>query len=271
MKRLAAAALLAISPPALSHDLWLSPADFSPAADSPLAIRIMIADTYPGEELPRQNTKLERFELVPLSSVSLAIPIIGRDGGTPAGLVRVPGNGAYAIVYDSAPSRVELDGPKFEAYLREVGLEKIIELRAAKGLADAPARERFSRCAKSLVRVGDEAGGWNDRAVGLELELVLSATASDPARRVDAVLLRNGAPLAGALVTASPTLGGERLMARTDAQGRVGFELPSAGVWNLNAVDMTEANTDAGADWESLWASLSFEWPAGEPATRSEP
>ena len=73
-------------------------------------------------------------------------------------------------------------------------------------------------------------------------------------------VLHQSKPLAGALVVAmhrdDPSL---RMRARTDARGRVAFALPKDGVWLIRSVHMVEAPAGSGADWESLWASLTFE------------
>jgi hypothetical protein len=46
--------------------------------------------------------------------------------------------------------------------------------------------------------------------------------------------------------------------ARTDRNGRVTFDLPR-GVWLIKSVQMVPAPAGTNVDWESLWASLTFE------------
>jgi uncharacterized GH25 family protein len=48
---------------------------------------------------------------------------------------------------------------------------------------------------------------------------------------------------------------------RTDAAGRVRVPLSRSGVWLVKAVHMIPAPAGADADWESIWASLTFELP----------
>ena len=131
-------------------------------------------------------------------------PVLGRDGMDPAGLVRLDAPGIWFVGYRSRPSAVELAPEKFEQYLREEGLEHIIQERVARKETLLPVRERFSRSVKSLLRYGgDQAVQGYDRALGMTLEFVLEA---DPARasggRVPVRLLRDGRPLPGALVVA---------------------------------------------------------------------
>ena len=103
-----------------------------------------------------------------------------------------------------------------------------------------------------------------DRPMGLRLELVAesqpesaSGTALSSFR-----LLYEGAPLAGALVTATkPGTAEPGLAARTGVDGRVSFRLRSPGMWRLAAVHLVDPPRKLDADWESLWASLTFELP----------
>ncbi|HKV06734.1 MAG TPA: DUF4198 domain-containing protein, partial [Thermoanaerobaculia bacterium] len=186
----------------------------------------------------------------------------------PAGFASFPAPGLQVLVYDSAREPIELDGPKFEEYLREEGLQNVIALRAQRGQSAAPGREVFSRCAKALVAVGGkETGerGYDDRVAGLPLELVpeknpyaLAGGGEIPVR-----LLYQGKPLESALVIAlQKGRADQAVSARTDRKGRVALRLDKPGVWLVKAVHMVSAPKEAGADWESFWASLTFEIPA---------
>ena len=130
-----------------------------------------------------------------------------------------------------------------------------------------PGREKFSRSVKSLLRLGgNQAAQGFDRALGMTLEFVLEA---DPARavggKVPIRLLRDGRPLAGALVVAYRKDSGgvspeskEELRARSDKDGRIVLPV-TAGVWLLKAVHMERAAAGSGADWESVWTALTFQ------------
>ncbi len=56
-------------------------------------------------------------------------------------------------------------------------------------------------------------------------------------------------------------LAASTLALRSGADGRVSFRLPRRGVWLVKVVHMVPAPNGTGADWESLWASLTFEVP----------
>ncbi|HEX5719080.1 MAG TPA: DUF4198 domain-containing protein, partial [Thermoanaerobaculia bacterium] len=101
-----------------------------------------------------------------------------------------------------------------------------------------------------------------DRELGLELELIPERDpyALKPGEALPVRLLYRGKPLDGALVVAiAPP--DARVSART-AGGRVSLALDRPGLWLIKAVHMIPAPEGSGAEWESLWASLTFELPA---------
>ena len=261
-----------------AHDFWLEPSTFAPGADEPVRIHLRIGERFTGESLARNGSLIEKFVIAGPSGER---PVLGRDGMDPAGLVRLDAPGIWFVGYRSRPSAVELAPEKFEQYLREEGLEHIIQERIARKETLLPVRERFSRSVKSLLRYGgDQAVQGYDRALGMTLEFVLDA---DPARasggRVPIRLLRNGQPLPGALVVAYRRDSGgtsagatsqrnasesreandsnEALRARTDKDGRIVLPV-SSGVWLLKSVYMERAAAGSGADWESVWSALTF-------------
>lgn len=240
-----------------AHDLWIEPSSFRPAPMAMFAVRLRVGEGFKGEPVPRSPERIERFAAVGPGG---ELPLDGAAGADPAGYGALPAPGTWTLVYDSSHSRIELEGPKFEAYLAEEGLERISGLRKERGQTAAPVREIYSRSIKSLVQVGETADGF-DRVLGIPLELVAEAdpSALSAGGELPVRLLFQGKPLAGVLVTAIPRGAPEaRVSARTAADGRVRLGLDRAGDWLVKAVHMEPAPADSGADWESFWASLTF-------------
>ena len=174
------------------------------------------------------------------------------------------------MAFESKHSLANMPAEQFSAYLKEKGLERILMLREQRGESQRGARDAYSRHAKALIRVGESQERLVDRAIGLRLELIAEL---ERARRTRVVfnLLYEGKPLADALVTAT-LLGAAAsdLHARTDKHGRATFSLQAAGAWRIGAVHMIEARDAVAADWESLWASLTFELSAPESIARPD-
>jgi uncharacterized GH25 family protein len=104
--------------------------------------------------------------------------------------------------------------------------------------------------------------------VGLTLEIVpetspyaLPRPATLPVR-----VLYDGRPLAGALVKITDLAhdAAPREQHRTDGEGRAGFAMPGDGAWMMDAV-WTKPLADEGVDFETVFSSLSFGFPARVP------
>lgn len=258
--------LLTSASVARAHDFWIEPSTFTPAPGQRVAMRLRVGQGLQGDPVPRDPALVVRFVTVGPSGEA---PVAGVPNTEPAGFTAFPAAGLYTVAFESRRAPVELDGAKFESYLKEEGLESIAALRARKGRSGAGAKEVFSRCAKSLIAAGGAAGPGFDRVLGQRLELVaeknpygFKGSGELPVR-----LLYEGKPLAGALIVAirrgQPGAPAAKVAVRSDAKGRATLKLDKPGLWMVKAVHMIPAPPDSGAEWESFWASLTFALPLG--------
>lgn len=253
---------LLIAGQAAAHDFWIEPASYAPLAGQTVAVRLLVGQQFKGDALGRPPAAgMHRFVVVDAeSNASITLP--GRAYADPAGAFRADRPGAYVVGFHGKPSAVELQAELFNAYLKEEGLDWVLATRAERNQQNEPGREIYSRCAKSLVQVGLDARPRVpvDRALGFTLELIAERAADPTSGELPVRLLYEGRPLAGALVVAIHRDDPEhRLAQRTDADGRVILPLARDGQWLIKAVHMRAAAPASGADWESLWASLSLD------------
>ncbi len=247
-----------ISSASTAHDLWIEPSAYKVQPGSVLKLRLRVGQDFKGDALPRNNSLIEKFAVFGPGSER---PVIGQDGGDPAGFTKVETAGLHTVVYFSHFSTVELEGAKFESYLKDEGLAAISLWRAKHGKSADPARDRFLRCAKAFIRVGDGGNAGFDRVFGMPLELVAERDPFTSKGPLPVKLLWRGKGLADALIVAfnqaNPT---QKIRLRTDRAGRVHLPLTGDGVWLIKCVHMQAAGIgEPSADWESYWASLSFE------------
>ncbi|HTD52790.1 MAG TPA: DUF4198 domain-containing protein [Thermoanaerobaculia bacterium] len=243
---------------ALAHDFWIEPSTFRPAVPSQLTVALRVGQDFRGDPVPRDDRKIDRFVLADPAGES-AIP--GLPGTDPAGFVRIERPGLAVIGYRSRRTFIELEAEKFEKYLTDEGLERVSKARAERGESGKPGKEVYSRCAKSIVLAGGGPAAGYDRPLGFTLELVPEKLVAKPGD-LPIRLLYEGRALEGALVVAINREEPEkRLSVRTGRDGRARLGLPRPGVWLVKVVHMVPAPKDTGADWESLWASLTFEIP----------
>src|SRR6266542_1047920 len=163
-----------------------------------VSVGLRVGQNFVGDPVPRYGAYIERFVV---KQGRTEEPIDGMNATDPAGWFTANGRAAAVIAYASKPSFVELPAAKFEDYLRQQGLERIVAARARRGERAKPGREIFSRCAKAIL---------------------------------------------------------------TGARASIAVTQPLAGVWLIKSVQMIDAPRGSNAEWESLWASLTFDAPPAE-------
>lgn len=256
--RLSVVALLALAAPVAAHDFWIEPGRFRPAVGAQVPLRLFVGQDFAGEPTVYLPDTFKRYVVVGPDGEK---NISGTPGDDPAGDFMVTRPGAYIVAYRSTLFTVTFDTlAEFEQYLEKEGIERIKTLRAYGPPKGKVIREDYSRSAKALVITG-KPGAAADRALGLRLELVAEKNPYRTAR-VPLQLLYESKPLEGALVIAfNKTEPLKKLKARTDRDGRVAFDFNRRGVWLVTSVHMLPAPLGTQADWESVWASLTFERP----------
>jgi hypothetical protein len=251
---------LAAAGRASAHDFWIEPSTFHPSAGARVAAGFRVGQNLAGDALPLLPELVDRFVV---AGSGAGAELDENPGGDPAGWAPIDGPGLHWIAYQSLPFPLVLDAAKFEnEYLKVEGLERIVEERARKGQSAAPGRERFYRCAKTLLSTPGKGPELFDAPLGLTLELVprKNPYALKPGGALPLTLLFRGRPLAGALVVAMEKGDPKKTVsARTDAKGAALLPIARGGFWLVKAVHMEPAPADAGVDWQSWWASITFE------------
>jgi len=255
---LAALCLLQVAP-VRAHEFWIEPESFRPAPGAKVPVRLFVGQYFKGNSMPWLAENFQRFYYADARGTENFRSVLGDD---PAATLAVRAPGRNWIVLRSGSFDLSYDKPgEFEAFLVKEGIDHLVPRERRGGV---PVKETYSRGAKSLLFAGRPApGSAPDRAFGLPLELVAE---SDPyagkSAEFNVRLLYRGAALPGALVTAfHKAMPDTRIEARTDVSGRAQLALDREGVWLLNAVHLLPAPKKSGAQWETLWASLTFEIP----------
>ncbi|MEK6373866.1 MAG: DUF4198 domain-containing protein [Acidobacteriota bacterium] len=246
MKRFAFALTL-LACRAAAHDFWIEPSSFRPAVGDRVTAALRVGQKLRGDPVPRMPSLIDRFTFN-------GSPMPGMTGRDPAGIAVVANTGVQWIGYQSTASEVTQDRQKFAQYLREEGLQRIV--------AGRENRERFYRCAKALIAAGGDTSGSFDAPLGFTLELVprKNPYAMRAGDALPVALLFRGKPAAGVLVVGLNRDDPDApVRARTDAKGRATLRLVRGGFWLIKAVHMEAAPPGAGVDWESWWASVTFD------------
>ena len=251
--------VVALAPTLFAHDMWIEPAVFVAQPGQMLGIKLRVGQELIGDPIARSTQLINRFIVTGPDGER---PVVGRDGSDPAGYIRATGPGLMIVGYNSNASSVDLPAEKFNLYLKDEGLDSILALRARRNQDKAPSHEQFFRCAKSLVQAGPASSTQTDRVLGFPLELVAERNpyVLPPGADFAVRLTYENKPLAGAAVTAINRLNpGEKQTQRSGKDGRASFKLRGGGMWMIKSVHMVPAPAGSAHEWNSYWASLTFE------------
>jgi len=259
------AAVLFVAGGAHAHDLWIVSGRYWLEPFETTRVFVNSGDVYP-----------ESLTLVSERRVG-AVAVHGPEGVRSLSDFRIDGKslsfeltarspGSRVLALSTAPRRVRLRPAEFGVYLEENGLDSIRELREELEEADAPALERYSKFAKAFVDIGDvesmdQDAPWS-RIVGHPIEIVPQ---QNPNRLVsggqlDVQVLYDSEPLAGAPLRAGKAgTGTEEVILTTDESGNATATFTSDGRWYLRTIHMVRLEDDTEAEWESFWATMTFE------------
>jgi hypothetical protein len=246
----------------IAHDMYLLPAKFKAVKASKLSVAFHNGDSFPESEVA---PKVVRLLDAKVTGQGGRAPVTGLKevGKRTLGEVVIPAQGTLWLSVRTAPNFIELEPKKFEDYLKEEGLDEIIAWRKQHGETAKPGRERYSKYAKSLLQAGDP-DQYFSHTLGLAIEIVPLADPS--ALKAGSVLpvriLLRGKPAAGLQLETAWADGPEHkttAVGKTDVEGRIDVPILRQGLWRLHSLKMERCTEAKAADWESFWASLTFE------------
>jgi hypothetical protein len=194
--------------------------------------------------------------------------IIGTEGWEAGGdttflELRTQEPGTYVVSVSTLPRELDLTATEFNEYLEHDGIVDALRERTEAGELGTDVRERYSKHVKAVYQVGENRTAGLDRVLGYPAELI-PVTNPYEVRVGGTVAVRalvDAMPVAGQLVY----MGGEgsgglfvERSARTNEAGLVSFRIDEPGRWYIRFIHM-EKSQEQGLDYESKWATLTFE------------
>jgi len=166
------------------------------------------------------------------------------------------------VVVETPKTFIELAAGKFHGYLEHQGLDEFIASRKSAGRANEPGRETYGKYVK--IALSEAAGPPRllTEPVGFPIEIIPSTDAAlSPGSILPVRVLVGERPGVNLQLRVSHrTPGGDEAsdtLYRTDSAGRASIAVERTGLWGLHTISMTPSAREE-ADWESLWACLTF-------------
>lgn len=185
------------------------------------------------------------------------------SGDTTVLTLRTGEAGTYVVGASTRPRELALSATDFNEYLEHDGIPDVLAARRRDGQLATDVVERYHKHVKAVFQVGDRRTddfgtvlGYPAEIIPLENPYAVRVGAALPVRvLVDGVAVANQVVVAGGHGSGGAI---RERSTRADDEGIARVSLDAAGRWYVKFIYM-ERSPDAGIDYESKWATLTFE------------
>ena len=177
--------------------------------------------------------------------------------------------GTYIVGVSITPRTLEMTSEKFNSYLEHDGVLDILKTRQKGEQAERAVTEKYSKHFKALFQVGENRTDSFGQIHGFPIEIVPQENpfSLSVGETLPVVVLSEGKPVKNQLMYASYAGfhrhddGGkhvEAVQTRTDSKGVAEIKIDKKGLWYVRLIHMVPS-AEEGVDYESNWATLTFE------------
>jgi uncharacterized GH25 family protein len=243
-----------------AHEFWMAPSKYYYNLGENLSLDFRVGEDFIGEAWAVKKERFDRFEIHHQKEVQ-DIKSIVKEVDKNSVMVPLSVEGSHVVVMQTNHAFSELDGEKFNAYLKEDALDDAYSYRVKNNQLDKPGKELYARYSKSIFQVGNKVDDGFNKSAGLPIEIFVE---QNPAtlkvgNKVSFKIMFGGKPLFGARVSVWNRHNNRttRQPIFTQQDGRIETHISNPGPWMVSVVKMVPSK-DAKADWESYWGSLTF-------------
>ncbi len=258
--------LLAITA-VIGHEFWIQPEKYFVAVGARLPFNLFVGENFKGEKWSKRTERTEELlhvydnddDFTPRDITQMTL-----INDTDDVAVQIKKEGTQLLYLHSYPSFIALDAEKFNAYLKEDGIDNILKFRTEKNELNKPAREKYERFAKTFIQCGKVYTDVHTVQLGGKLELFLNDNpytlkAGAP---LEAMVHFNQQPLADKMVVFWQKDAKGNFMGKqtyyTDGAGKITLKQTTPGIWMMSTVHMEPVN-DPEYEYHSYWGSVTFE------------
>ena len=243
-----------------AHEFWLQPKKFRYTVGEEMKVAFMVGESFTGEFWDLNRHKVERLDIQSLGMVKNLLKEVKQTAGGNLSYKFIK-EGTHLLALESNSAYLELEGAKFNAYLKEDGMDEILDARTSANELDKPSKEYYKRFAKLLVQSGARTDDTFRKRVGFRYEIVplQNPYTLKSGDYLECRVLWEGKPSPHSMVKIWSHAGNKTFLQDlyTEDDGTVKFPISSEGPWMVSSVKMV-ASEKEGADYESFWASFVF-------------
>jgi hypothetical protein len=247
-----------------AHDLFLKLDSYFLRPNARAVIRVLNGSFRASEGVVRRDRLNDASVVAPGGQVTHPEEGAWRDTGKTTLLdMRTGEAGTYVVGVSTKPREIDLKAKDFNEYLTHDGLPDTLAERRKNNQLGKDVRERYSKHVRAVFQVGDARTNDYKHSLGYPVEIIPQQNPYDlrAGQTLDVLCTLDGKPLAQQFVLSGRERGRKmtrEVSARTDQDGIARIRLTSAGKWYVKMIHMSPA-TEPGLDYESKWATLTFE------------
>jgi hypothetical protein len=253
--------------PARAHDLFLTLRSFFVPAESAIEIHALNGTFSSSVATVARERMADVSVWSPAGRAHLDTSAWVERRDTTVLRLRTGGPGTYAVGVSTRAKVLALKASDFNGYLASEGVPEVLADRRRDHELDRPARERYAKDVKTLVQVGETRTESFGAVFGYAAELVPLdnpyGLRAGPGTVFRVRALVDGAAQAAlTLQVGGRDTRGARLPQReirSDASGIAVVHLEIPGRYYVKFIRMRRLTGDPEADYESHWATLTFE------------
>jgi uncharacterized GH25 family protein len=243
-----------------AHEFWIEPKAFRFKVGEEMKVDFMVGENFTGEYWDMTRHKAEKLEMyMGIEKRNLTKEVKSTKGKNLT--YKFDREGTHLLSLESNEAFIELEADKFNAYLKEDGLDNILDARTNAKELDKPSKEFYKRFAKLIVQAGDRTDAVFKKKLNTRLEIIPLANpyTLKSGDYLECKVMWEGKPAAHSLVKVWSHTGNRIFLQNIYAEndGSVKFPLSSKGPWMVSSVKMIKSERE-GADYQSFWASLVF-------------
>lgn len=248
----------------LAHDLFVKLDTYFLRPGASVLIPILNGTFLTSENAIEPHRVADLSLVTPAGRARLDPGTLRARGDTTLLPLALRGAGTYVVGLSVRPSEIELSAKEFAQYLREEAIRDVLADRDRRGSAGRSVRERYSKHVKAVFQVGPARTADYAAALGYPAELVPLENPYALARgdTLPVRCLVDGEPVAGQpVLVGGQRADGSRIRRRelrAGPDGVVRVPLGARGRWYVKFIRMVP-DSAGGVDYESKWATLTFE------------
>jgi uncharacterized GH25 family protein len=250
---------------AAAHDMFVQPVRFFVEENADVIVRVLNGTFSKSENSIARDRLADLSVVSPTGRQRVDTAAWSATGDTSRFTMRTGVAGTYVVGVSTRPNVIPLEAKDFNLYLAEDGIPDVLAARRRNAEMDQPARERYAKHVKALIQVGAARSEHFATELGYPAELV--PLENPYTLQVGATLrvrtLVDGRPAGNQYVLyGGRTSTGARIAqrnVRSDAEGIARVPLRTRGTWYVKFINMARLEGDTAVDYESKWATLTFQ------------